>query len=183
MTWWTLNSGQRTKCPRWRRPRSCRPWRHAVNPRSEALYPIEQLITKAKVGQPDQTGGERTATPLCSGQGSTPAPSVTREQPRRKWQKPLTEECLKRLRTSTFFQTRTRTPRCPMLPAYVARRYKPKQISMAGAHGVCCKLDARCEPSCRTSGSASATQMRHLRASRERKRSSSWFSCCCCGRC
>ena len=51
---------------------------------TEALYPIEQLITKAKVGQPVQTGGERTATPLCSGQGSTLAPSLTRQQPRRK---------------------------------------------------------------------------------------------------
>ena len=50
---------------------------------TEALYPIEQLMTEAKVGQPGWTGGERTATPLCSGQGSTLAPSLTRQQSRR----------------------------------------------------------------------------------------------------
>ena len=92
---------------------------------TEALYPIEQLITESQVGQPGWTGGERTATPLCSGQGSTLAPSLCREQPRRKWQKPSTEECVNRLRTSTTVQTRIRTPRCPILPAYDAGRHGP----------------------------------------------------------
>ena len=94
---------------------------------TEALYPIEQLITEAQMGQPGWTGGERTATPLCGGQGSTLAPSLSREQPRRMWRSPLTEECLKRLRTSTTVQTRIRAPRCPILPAYDAGRRGPKK--------------------------------------------------------
>ena len=76
---------------------------------TEALYPIEQLITEAKVGQPGQTGGERTATPLCSAQGSTLAPSLCRERSRRKLRTSLTADYLKRLRTSTTVQTRHRT--------------------------------------------------------------------------
>ena len=83
---------------------------------TEALHPIGQLITKAKVGQPSWTGGERTATPLCSAQGSTPAPSLAREQSRRKKRTPLTEECFERLRTLTFFETRIRMSNSPRLP-------------------------------------------------------------------
>ena len=53
--------------------------------------------------------------------------------------------------------------RCPILPAYHAGRHGPQKTSMAGGHGARSKLDAMCEPSCRTGESRGNPQMRQWR--------------------